>query len=171
MYYLREIERKDIPKINEWRNNEDLIAFLGAPYRFINSEVDYKWYDSYMLSRHNTVRCVIVDKENDAVIGLISLINIDNINRSCTIGIMIGETKARGKGAGTFAMKKMIEHAFYNLNMERVELTVLTDNKNALKLYEKVGFTCEGTKRNCVYKQGTYKDMKIMSILKDEYRN
>ena len=169
MYYLREIERKDIPKINEWRNDEELISLLGAPYRYINSDVDYKWYENYMANRHNTVRCVIVNKKNDNIIGLISLLNIDNTNRNCTIGIMIGEKENRSKGGGTFAMDKMIEHAFCNLNMERVELTVLSDNQKAINLYEKVGFKCEGIKRNCVYKEGTYKNMKIMSILKEEY--
>ena len=42
-YYLREIERKDIETINGWRNDKQVIDFLGAPYRFINQEVDNTW--------------------------------------------------------------------------------------------------------------------------------
>ena len=45
MYKLRELERKDLKKINSWRNDEEIIALLGAPYRFINQEVDEKWYE------------------------------------------------------------------------------------------------------------------------------
>ena len=45
MYRLRELERKDIPTINRWRNNPELVALLGAPFRYINSEVDEKWFD------------------------------------------------------------------------------------------------------------------------------
>ena len=40
MYKLRELERKDLKKINSWRNDEEIISLLGAPYRFINQEVD-----------------------------------------------------------------------------------------------------------------------------------
>lgn len=48
MYKLRELERKDLEQINKWRNDPELIELLGAPYRFINLEVDTKWYENYM---------------------------------------------------------------------------------------------------------------------------
>ena len=45
MYKLRELEREDIKRINKWRNDPYLIACLGAPYRFINEDVDSDWYE------------------------------------------------------------------------------------------------------------------------------
>lgn len=48
MYNLRELERSDMTMINTWRNDSELIARLGAPFRRINSEVDDAWFDSYM---------------------------------------------------------------------------------------------------------------------------
>lgn len=38
----------------------------------------------------------------------------------------------------------MLEHAFSNMNLHRVELAVLEDNRRARALYEKVGFVEEG---------------------------
>lgn len=169
MFYLRELTRGDLPVINEWRNDEKLIAFLGAPFRYIDIEVDNKWFDSYMSNRNSCVRCAIIESETNEVIGLVNLINIDYINRSCTVSIMIGKSENQGKGAGEYALGKMIDHAFLNLNMNRVELTVLSDNIRAQKLYSKIGFKKEGVKRSCVFKHGSYKDMIIMSILNSEY--
>ena len=40
MYKLRELERKDLIIINSWRNDYELIEQLGAPFRYINLEVD-----------------------------------------------------------------------------------------------------------------------------------
>ena len=40
MYRLRELERKDISTINKWRNNEDIISNLGAPFRYINQDIE-----------------------------------------------------------------------------------------------------------------------------------
>ena len=40
MYRLRELQRDDLREINIWRNNPDLIKFLGAPFRFINLDTD-----------------------------------------------------------------------------------------------------------------------------------
>lgn len=45
MFHLRELERKDLPAINKWRNDPELIALLGAPFRYINLDVDIKWYE------------------------------------------------------------------------------------------------------------------------------
>lgn len=167
MVKLRELERKDISEINIWRNQHELIDMLGAPFRFINSDVDVKWYEDYMESRGNTVRCAIV-AENDKILGLISLTNIDFINRSAQLHIMIGLEENQNKGLGTFALSEMLAHAFYNMNLERVELTVLESNKRARHMYEKAGFVLEGRKRNALYKNGEFVDMMMYSILKNE---
>ena len=167
MYRLRELERKDISKINEWRNNEDIISNLGAPFRYINQDIDNKWFDSYLTNRNNCVRCSIVDEE-DFILGLVSLTNIDYTNLSCVFHIMIGENN-QNKGAGTFAVREMLKHAFFNMNMHRVELTVLETNDRAIHLYEKCGFTKEGTKRRSTYKNGEYVNMHLYSILREEY--
>lgn len=168
MLKLREIEIEDMSTINEWRNDESLISSLGAPFRFINIDVDKEWYESYLKSRFNTVRCVIVDTDKqEEILGLISLTDINNINQSATLHLMIGEEKNRKKGIGTFSIKKMLEHAFYNLNLRRVELSVLSTNQRAISLYTRMGFNKEGIKKQAVYKNGCFVDIDIMAILKN----
>ncbi len=170
MYQLRELERKDIPTINRWRNDPQLIACLGAPFRFINEDVDNSWYDSYMRSRGSCVRCAIVTQDNEAqALGLISLTDINPVNRSAHLHIMIGSQENRGKGIGGFAVKAMLDHAFFNLNLRRIELGVLESNAAALRLYEKCGFVREGLQRQAVYKNGQYHNLILMSILREEY--
>ncbi len=168
MYRLRELERKDLREINKWRNDKDLIDCLGATFRFINNEVDEKWFDNYMSGRNTQVRCSIVD-ESDNILGLVSLVKIDNINQSAELHIMIGGLNNRGKGIGTFAVKGVLNHAFFNLNLNRIELTVLSNNERAIALYEKIGFKREGIKRKARYKNGKFVDMILYSLLKDEY--
>ena len=170
-YRLRELERRDIPIINGWRADRGLIACLGAPYRFINQEVDEAWFDAYMRSRQTCVRCAIVgegDASEDQILGLITLAGIDHLRQSATLHIMIGSSKDRGKGMGTFAVLSMLRHAFYDLNLRRVELSVLATNEAAIGLYEKCGFTREGTRRQACYKGGEFVDMYEYGILRGE---
>ena len=47
MYKLRELERKDLTTINVWRNDPELISYLGAAFRYINLDVDIKWFENY----------------------------------------------------------------------------------------------------------------------------
>ncbi|MCI8730197.1 MAG: GNAT family N-acetyltransferase [Lachnospiraceae bacterium] len=170
MVRLRELERKDINEINLWRNKYGLIAMLGAPYRYINEEIDLKWYENYMCRRNNTIRCAIVE-ETDKIQGLVSLTNIDYINRSAEFHLMIGLEENQNKGLGSFAVSEMLRHAFEDINLERVELNVLKSNDKAKYLYEKMGFVCEGERRRSIYKNGQYDNMLIYSILKSEYSN
>ena len=169
MYKLRELERKDIAVINKWRNDPDLIAMLGAPFRYINSEVDIQWFESYMKSRANAVRCAIVKDCEDIIIGLISLVPVDMLNQSAMLHIMIGDKDERNKGAGTFAVSEMLKHAFMNMNLHRVELETLESNERARHLYAKLGFVQEGIKRRAVYKDGRFVNKVMYSILKEEY--
>ena len=169
MYKLRELERADMPEINRWRNDAELISHLGAPYRYINKDVDDNWFTSYMSRRNNTVRCAITKVDDDFILGLVTLSSIDYMNQSAELHLMIGDRDNRGKGIGTFAVMEILNHAFYNMNLRRVELTVLADNFPAQKLYEKCGFVREGLKREAKYKQGKFVDMYMYSVLKSEF--
>lgn len=170
MYRLRELQRDDLREINIWRNNPDLIKFLGAPFRFINLDTDVHWYENYMNNRRNSIRCAIIDETQEKIIGLISLVSIDYMNQSAELHIMIGDTNNQGKGAGTFAVRAMLEHAFNNMNLHRIELLVLADNDRAKHLYEKQGFVCEGRKRKAVFKNGKFVDYLMYAILKENYK-
>ena len=169
MYRLREIEDRDMPIVNKWRNDSRLISMLGAQYRYINQTVDRNWFDGYMKNRSSQVRCAIVADECDEIMGMVSLTSIDHLNQSAEFHIMIGDSANQGKGIGTFAVKEMLKHAFNNLNLQRVELTVLDSNIRAQHLYEKCGFVKEGTLRKYAYKNGEFVDMHMYSILKNEY--
>lgn len=167
MFKLRELQKDDIPILNNWRNNPELISCLGAPFRYINQDVDYAWFDSYMKNRNTCVRCAIIRDEE--FIGLVSLVNIDHLNQTAEFHIMIGNSDEKRKGAGAFATKEILSHAFMNLNLQRVELTVLETNKAAISFYEEIGFVREGVKRNAKYKQGKFVDMYMYAILRSEF--
>lgn len=98
MYRLRELERRDLETINNWRNDPDLIAQLGAPFRYINLDVDVRWFENYMSNRSGTVRCAIVEDGKEEILGLVSLTDIDSLNQSAVLHIMIGERKKSGHG-------------------------------------------------------------------------
>lgn len=168
MYKLREINEGDLQTVNGWRNDSELINNLGAPFRFIGLEVDKQWYENYMNNRSTAVRCAIVD-QSDKILGLVSLTSINHLNQSAEFHIMVGNTENRDKGIGSFAVHEMLRHAFNNLNLQRVELTVLDSNERAKHVYEKNGFKLEGVKRSALYKNGQFVDMLMYAILKKEF--
>jgi RimJ/RimL family protein N-acetyltransferase len=165
---LRELTRDDIPQINEWRRDRDLLNGLAAPFRHIGPEIDQAWYDRYMTQRDREVRCAICEPDGQ-MIGVVSLTAIDPVNRQAELHIMIGKSTARGRGAGTHATRAMLQHAFRDLNLHRVYLSVLESNAAARHMYDKIGFRVEGTLRDAAFKNGSYSNLIVMGILQSEF--
>lgn len=76
---------------------------------------------------------------------------------SAKLAIMVSPDH-QNKGIGSALMKKLIEEADKKLGLRRLELLVLTDNKPAIKLYEKFGFKTEATRKNAAVKEGRFVD-------------
>lgn len=167
MIYLREITSDDVDTINTWRNDKDTVDLLGANFRYINKETDISWFNNYQNNRNSQVRCgICID---DKLIGMVSMTSIDYINRKAEIHMLIGDKESRGRGYGKIALKYMINHAFYNLNLNKLYLTTVEYNKAAKELYKSLGFKKDGILRKEVYKNGKYIDCIIMSLLNEEF--
>ena len=69
----------------------------------------------------------------------------------------------QGQGIGTRLMQALLDLADNWLLLRRVELTVLTENEGAKRLYERLGFVVEGRRKMSVIAQGELKDEWLMA--------
>ncbi len=69
----------------------------------------------------------------------------------------------QGQGTGTRLMQSLLDLADNWLLLRRVELTVLTENEGAKRLYERLGFVVEGCRKMSVIAQGELKDEWLMA--------
>jgi diamine N-acetyltransferase len=166
---LREITKDDIPQINAWRNNPEVINFLGCGFLYISEEIDEKWYQGYLSSRDKNVRLSILTADHQ-FIGNVYLLNIHPVNRTAEFSIVISDKRYWSQGIGAEVTQRVLHHAFQDLNLNRVYLYVLDDNDRAIKLYEKSGFRPEGTLEDAVYKNGEYCSLRVMAVLKKHYK-
>ncbi len=60
-------------------------------------------------------------------------------------------------------MTSLLDLADHWLNLLRIELLVYGDNESAIALYQKYGFTMEGTLRKLAFRAGTYVDGLLMA--------
>jgi putative acetyltransferase len=74
----------------------------------------------------------------------------------------------QGKGVGRALLAAALDLADNWLNLQRIELTVYTDNEAAIALYKKVGFAIEGTHRMYAFRAGEYVDAYAMARLRGE---
>ncbi|MCC7354303.1 MAG: GNAT family N-acetyltransferase, partial [Anaerolineae bacterium] len=96
--------------------------------------------------------------------------NIDHHNGKAEVGIFIGEKDLWDKGLGQDALRTLVDYLFQQLNLHRVDLGVYADNARGIHAYEKVGFIHEGRWRQAGFRNGHYRDLLWMSVLRDEWR-
>jgi RimJ/RimL family protein N-acetyltransferase len=168
---LREYKLEDLQHIRKWVNNPEVVDNLSDIFLVPHSLAATEDFLNSVLKggRQNTYCFVIADKETEAYIGQIDLINIDWKNRAAEIGIVIGEGENRGKGIGSEAIHVLQEFVFNRLNMNRLQIKVHSNNTRAHRCYLKGGFKEEGRLRQSFYIHGEYFDMIILSILKSEF--
>ena len=72
-------------------------------------------------------------------------------------------------GYGSEAIKLLLEFAFNQLNLNRIEIRVFSFNEQGIRCYKKCGFIEEGCLRQAVYIDGEYHDIIILSVLREEF--
>lgn len=70
----------------------------------------------------------------------------------------------RGQGLGQELIEEAIMDALA-IGMTRIQLFVRVSNAGAIKMYEKQGFTIEGTQKYAVKYNGIYDDLHLMALL------
>ena len=139
---ITSLKEQDIEYLRRWRNDEELSKFLH-PISYITPEMQKKWFDEY-LNDQTTFFFVIIDKEEDKVIGSIALYNI--CGEDCEIGkIVIGENSAHGKGMGYNSFLLTMCVGIRELGIKHFKLDVNTENIAALSIYIKAEFEICGS--------------------------
>jgi RimJ/RimL family protein N-acetyltransferase len=110
----------------------------------------------------------IFHKEDKVLIGVISLNNIDFLNRNCNTGAIIGIKKYRKIFCYLEAYTLLLKHAFEQLNMNKISDGTLSKDV-ADFLIKTVGFKMEGVRRRELYKNGKYVDLYLIGLLKEEF--
>lgn len=171
-FKLRFVEEEDLNFLSEIRKDPEVEKNLGT-FAMLNKLKQREWFYS-MCKDETKMYCIFENKIKGFLqkkiqkIGYVRIINIDQQNKSMCVGGDIHK-EFRNKGYSKEMYKLIFELGFEKLNMNRLWLLVLADNKRAKHIYEKMGFIEEGRQRQAIFKNGEYRDYIMMSILKDEY--
>ena len=137
---------------------------LVSPFRYVSRVVEEEWLRRKLAYSQTEFQLAICLKESNQHIENIHLRNIDWVSRLAEVGIFIGEEVHWLKSYGQEALRLILRHAFNDLGLRRVYLTVLDDNHRAIRAYEKCGFVIEGRLRKHVYKRGQFRGLIFMGI-------
>ncbi len=166
---------ENVEKMNKWGNDPQLLYYDDdGPEDFEPTPIENtrKYIKRIIEEPDDTmVRFGIHKKDDQCPIGFCMIAFIDDYNKSCKIGMTIGEKEQWGKGYGKEALIELIRYSFEDLGMNRIGAEIFQFNKRSIKLFEQCGFQREGVERELVYKDGKFKDQYIYGLLRREYKS
>jgi ribosomal-protein-serine acetyltransferase len=104
----------------------------------------------------------------DEPVGSISFVNFDHLARRTEIGYWIDQSH-EGKGIISRSCERLINYAFGELKMNRIEIRCSTENARSAAIPIRFGFTHEGTLRQSEMRNGRLHDFAIYGLLASEW--
>lgn len=138
---IRHAERRDAAAVHDILTSDHVVrGSMRLPYE------PAELTERRMEPSSDVIRLVAVSQKG--VVGFAELITHPDNPRhrhASEINMIVVAKDAQNKGVGRQLMEAIIDLADNWLQLIRLDLTVWTDNQHAIKLYEKFGFSIEGT--------------------------
>jgi RimJ/RimL family protein N-acetyltransferase len=146
---LRGFVRDDIPQLIGWVDQggaEFFVRWAGTAFDYPLTEAQLEAHLAETEGPEATRRVfAAVDTATGGVVGHAELSRIDRKNQSASISrLLVGDPSARGKGVGREIVSRLLDVAFQEMSLHRVDLYVLEFHVAALSMYKALGFKTEG---------------------------
>lgn len=150
----------------KWYNDKELNKLAGwSNSKATMEKLKYNMSKSFGYDPMN----LMIEAKDGTPIGTIQLYDFNEQDKSCKLGIRIGDRDYWSRGYGEDAVKTLLEYAFMKIDIYRVTLKVYEYNERAVRCYLKCGFQNEGRTRQSANIDGKYYDEIIMGALKSDY--
>ncbi len=152
-----------------WFNDEETTKYMQKHYFPNTKRLQSEYFIKEIEGNNKKLQLGIVYKKDQVLIGIISLNDIDYLNRKCETACVIGEKKYKDMKNFIEAYKLIIKHGFETLNLNRIAGGTIKKELEVI-LCKFLGFKSEGILRQAVFKNGEYHDVYCHSIIYKDYK-
>jgi len=111
---------------------------------------------------------VIEDLSTSHIIGVVTHFKT-RTPTSREIGYRLFDQRLSGFGYTTEAVRLLTDYLFRINPIQRIEVLAAPENIGSVRVAEKCGFREEGTLRQAFFVNGHFQDVKILSLLRNEW--
>tara|TARA_B100001964_G_C14250852_1_gene609869 strand:- start:985 stop:1581 length:597 start_codon:yes stop_codon:yes gene_type:complete len=151
-----------------WFNDENICLNLEKHYfpNTINQQLEY--LKNEILPSQNKLQLGITESKDSKIIGIISLNDINYINRSSSLSTILPYIKNKNLSIFLEVNHLIFKHAFFSLNLNKIYGGSLSKDVSNL-MCRTLGFKFEGTHYDHVFKNGKYVNTYNFGLLKKDY--
>ncbi len=101
--------------------------------------------------------------------GVVSLKSVDSVNRVASLAYFLGAS-SQGKGLVTTSCRVLLDYAFDELGLHRVDILCAPENAKSRAVPERLGFKEEGIFREVQWLHTRFVDLVLYGMLESEWR-
>lgn len=162
------LTRNEAGLVASWYADAEFMRLLDADVAFPKSEEDIGRMVEDSRRQHTAFLFGVRKLADEQLVGIVDLTDILWHHGVGWLSIAIAR-EFWGQGLGTEALRLLVQYAFMELNLHRLQLTVFDYNERAVAVYRKLGFQHEGTFREFMQRDGQWYDMHLMGLLRREW--
>ncbi len=169
---LRPFTVADAPIVQQLAGDRDIASTtLNIPHPYEVGMAE-GWIGTHwqQFERGELVSFAIVLQTDGALIGAISLMNINQQHENAELGYWIGKPYWNN-GYCTEAARAIMQYGFGALGLNRIYACYLSRNPASGRVMEKISMVHEGCHRQHTKKWGVFEDLEMYAILKAEYEH
>ena len=170
--YLRELDTADAGELLELnRTNREIFEGITPAVHddsFYTLDAQVKLIEGWKQARENGSRhdFGIFETQTNNLIGSIGLYRF-GLAEKCVLGYSLDKDH-HGKGYATEAVRLILDYAFKEVGIHRIEAGVMPRNIGSARVLEKAGFVREGLARDYIKIKGIWEDHYMFSMLETD---
>ena len=166
---LRRMKPSDYRDMFDYARREAVTKYLlWEPHTDPQRTYDYLAYLQTLYRKGEFYDWAVVTNDEKKMIGTCGFTSLDFNHNAAEIGYVLNPDYW-GNGIATEAVRRVLDFAFRELNVRRVEAKYIIGNDASRRVMEKCGMTYEGTRRASMFIKGSYRDIGYCSILSEEF--
>lgn len=167
--HVRPLLATDLPALLAINSDTAVTKFLGhAPWQGMAEAETWFSRISAAVEKGSALEFVIAARDSGVVIGRSGLFAFEAGNASADVGYLLGRAHWR-QGYMREALTALIDCAFQELGLRRLEARVEAGNTASVGLLRRLGFTREGVLRERWLNDGQPIDAEVFGLLHHEW--
>ena len=161
---LIRLTKKYLDLVFEWRNRADVRKNMYTSHEITKDE-HLSWFER--ISQDKTKIYYIFELDNKPC-GVIGFTDINMKSKSSSWAFYSGNPDIRG--IGSLMEIAALDHAFNEMELEKLYCEVLESNSTVIKFHKKHGFQQEGIFKKHHFAEGNFWDVHRLAIFKNDWK-
>jgi len=168
---IRPIKIEDKNEVFKYRSDRETNKYQGWIPTTLSDVETFIGKISKQINEPKTwFQFIIIEKETQKIIGDLGIHFFDNENKQAEIGCTLN-INFQNRGYATESIKRVIDFLFKELKKHRIITSIDPDNKNSIRLVERIGFRKEAHFVESLFINGKWVDDLIYAMIEKDWEN